>query len=686
MKFFSTLLLILFFQSSRATTYYISTKGNDRTGNGSISNPWQTLYRATSTVKTAGDIIHVTAGTYIETIRCVLAVGVSIEGEGPSSIIQSTLSEQFVAIIIATSTEGTDGNQHISHLRLDGNKRTTSWAIEIRGRKNVSIHDCTITDFEESGVWWGGRSDNENSAPSIYATGNSFYNNTVTNCAKYDGYGRGCLVIGGQEGMLIYNNNISQTGRAKGTNGWPIKYCNEGYLKGCKIYNNKITKQAYDGKTWDFSMELFNVSGLEIYNNTIIGSVDLPHIIKGDYPYGVYIHDNIMGPESLQPEIETGITMEYETETAIIENNQLRNLAIPIYFTPRDGNMISDVIIKNNTCNNIGVANGSHRGFAINFSPDGAESFIINNFFVYNNKFIGNEKEYPYYGIGILSAAAAVNIKIQNNTIKNFGVAGIVANPASVIDTLLIEKNILSNNGNNNKPLFTRGSPANYTIRDNYISGPGRGFNFKEQILRPLYYELKYINLLELIALLAGILALWFCRKENIYVFPMALVNSVIYILLSFEQGNTGTGLVYLYFTILCIYGWAMWAKRDRRKHRIIRITTSSKKEKFIQLAIFISFCVINFFLLTYYKRFFSPGSIAWADAVAGAAAFTGMWLMTRKKLEGWYWWILANIILIPLFFIKFRLVASGYHFLLLAMCVWGWYEWKRKRIIKRKI
>jgi hypothetical protein len=62
MKLFSTLLLVMFFQFSMATTFYISPDGNDQTGNGSAGNPWKTLFKATSVVTNAGDIIHVNAG------------------------------------------------------------------------------------------------------------------------------------------------------------------------------------------------------------------------------------------------------------------------------------------------------------------------------------------------------------------------------------------------------------------------------------------------------------------------------------------------------------------------------------------------------------------------------------------------------------------------------------------------
>ncbi len=687
MKFIIALLLLLFVQNSYATTYYISLAGNDVSGTGSIGNPWKSLYKATSVANTVGDIIHVTAGNYLETVRCNLAVGVSIEGEGADvSIIRSTLSAQFVAIIIATSPEGTNGNQYISKIKLDGNKRTTSWAIEIRGRSNFSIHDCIIQDFEESGVYFGGRADNETEPPEIYATGNFFYNNSVINCAKYDGYGRGCLLIGGQDGMLIYNNSISQTGRARGTNGWPIKACNNGFLKGCKIYNNKITKQAYDGVTWDFAIELFNESGLEIYNNRIIGSLDLNHQTKGDYPYSVYIHDNIMGPESLQSKVETGITLEYETENAIIENNQMRNLAIPVYFTPRDGSIISDVLIRNNVCENIGVDNESRRGYAINFSSDGTGNHIINNFFVIGNKFIARTKSAPYYGIEITGAGPFTNIKIQNNTISNFEVACIAANPAFVIDTLIIENNTLSFNGNNNKPFFVRGMPGNYIFKNNSSTGSGAGFNFKQQLLRPLYHEVKSISLLECIALIAFFIALWFSSRESIYVFPMGLIYTAISTLLYLEKDIPGNAAVNIVCAALSIYGWKLWLKRDRRKHRILRITSSSGKELMMQVAFFFLAFAVVFVVMTYYKKIFSPDSIPVGDAVASAAVFTAAWCMVNKKVESWYWWMVAAlVIIITYFFLKHYMFYSFCGFMLLGSSAWGLHQWKRRRVSRRR-
>ncbi|MEI9958600.1 MAG: DUF1565 domain-containing protein [Ferruginibacter sp.] len=82
------------FQFCFASTFYISPNGNDNTGNGSRSNPWKSLYKATAAVTAAGDIIHVNAGTYIETQQSLLAIGVSIEGDGITSILKVALQQR----------------------------------------------------------------------------------------------------------------------------------------------------------------------------------------------------------------------------------------------------------------------------------------------------------------------------------------------------------------------------------------------------------------------------------------------------------------------------------------------------------------------------------------------------------------------------------------------------------------
>src|SRR5215211_1811811 len=78
-------------------------------------------------------------------------------------------------------------------------------------------------------------------------------------------------------------------------------------------------------------------------------------------------------------------------------------------------------------------------------------------------------------------------------------------------------------------------------------------------------------------------------------------------------------------------------------------------------------------------KKYFYPNVIPWGDAFASATAYTGMWLMAKKKVESWYWWIATNIASVPLYFVKGLAVTSLYYLILLSMAFWGLTEWKRR-------
>ncbi len=466
---------------SAANTYYISPLGNDATGTGTLSSPWKSLYKATSTVTAAGAVIHVNAGTYNETAQSSLQPGVSIEGDGASSVLKSSLTADWTEMLALKSAEGTNGNQHISNIKFDGQNLSTFWGIYVAGRSNVSIHDITMVDFKDRGVLFCGKNDNGTGAPGIYARGNSFYNNTVSNCAAYNlstgVYGRGCLNIGGQDGMLIYNNTISQTSRPAGYNGWPIKSFNGGYLNGCKIYNNILNKIPQTGALgdngWDFAIELFNESGLEIYGNTITGgAIDLNYQTKGAYAYSTWIHHNTIKMASLNSNFQFGITLEFGSESVIIENNNIDKQSAGIVFTPRNNDAVKNIVIRKNLLSNIGIS--SLNGSFIYFGGQGNTNYF-ENIDVYNNTMIGDAGYKNYWGIDLPKPGGgyARNINIKNNIIANTISGGITQGSGAVtIDLLNISNNDLYNNGNSNTPFWSGATPTNYTFANNLQTVP----------------------------------------------------------------------------------------------------------------------------------------------------------------------------------------------------------------------
>src|ERR1017187_1147662 len=286
-KLLTILTFLIVTLTLQATTYYVRTDGsNSNTGLSNTSGAaWLTLTYACAHAS-SGDIIHMVAGTYaLGSSQITVPVGISIEGDGVTTILNSTVSADYTLALVS-STQGTAGNQHISNLKMSGGSGVNSYnaysPVEIIERSNFSIYNCTFQYFSYRGPRFAGTS--TDGIPSTYSTGNSFHDNIVTDCCNFVslgspyGSGQGGLEIGGQLGMFVYNNTITVPYRTGGLNGYPIKYCMEGFNKGLKIYNNTLTRPAYSGLSNDlcFSMELWNCrGGIEIYGNTINGAIDM---------------------------------------------------------------------------------------------------------------------------------------------------------------------------------------------------------------------------------------------------------------------------------------------------------------------------------------------------------------------------------------------------------------------------
>src|ERR1035437_986281 len=477
MKKFLTILFLFFSLASSATTYYIDPAGSNA-NTGAIGSPWLTLTYACAHT-TSGDIIHVNAGTYIETVQSLLAVGVSIEGVGVTSIIKSHISTAGTFTILDSSTsQGTAGNQHISGIKMDGDALTGWAAIRIYQRSNVQIYNCTFVDFQIYGVgFWG-----------FPATGNAFHDNIITNCSgvinpgnRYSAEFYYALGVDGQEGMLIYNNTLTQTSRTLGQNGFLIKGV-MGYNRGVKIYNNTLDRgnQGDISSSWDFAIELWDCrGGFEIYNNQIKGSIDIGgyNTVKElSYTYSVYIHNNTIGQDSVHvSEAYVGVDFEQNVSDAIVDSNLIQNVSQGILFAINGGSKtISNINIRRNVITNIGVTLVNGNGAGIDCSAN-ATSNTVNNINILNNVIsahVGTNT--TLYGIRLPDIGAAKNISIRNNIVKGFSwmpIRGVGGSGIS-IDTLSIENNIFYLNGNSNLPSYSGLTPTHNTTQNNFTSDP----------------------------------------------------------------------------------------------------------------------------------------------------------------------------------------------------------------------
>jgi hypothetical protein len=209
---FTAFILFISLIIQAQTTYYIN-PARKNSNNGSVSSSWLTLAYACTKARVTGDTIHVNAGTYIETAQSVLSAVVNIKGEGNSSYVKA--GSALTQVILLSSSAGTNGNQVIKGIFIDCDLLARS-AIRIYGRSNVRIYYCTIAKTMRYGVTFADQTGRgHTTAPTIWATGNRFYNNQMINCGrdlwseKYTQWQTdAALDISGQDGMIVEYNNI----------------------------------------------------------------------------------------------------------------------------------------------------------------------------------------------------------------------------------------------------------------------------------------------------------------------------------------------------------------------------------------------------------------------------------------------------------------------------------------------
>lgn len=200
--------------------------------------------------------------------------------------------------------------------------------------------------------------------------------------------------------------------------------------------------------------------------------------------------------------------------------------------------------------------------------------------------------------------------------------------------------------------------------------------------LEPYRSSSVFMISLEVLAVLFGILSVWFAKKENIWVYPAGIISTAIYVYICYMFTLYGDLIINIYYTAMSIYGWYMWTRVIKGNH--LEITRSDKMDMFKAFLIFSTTAIFVICVYLYFNRF--DRLTDYFDTFTTGVFFAAMWLMANKKIEHWLLWIVGNIISIPLYFIK-GLGFTGIQFILfLLIAVFGYLTWKKNLNNNRQI
>jgi len=184
---------------------------------------------------------------------------------------------------------------------------------------------------------------------------------------------------------------------------------------------------------------------------------------------------------------------------------------------------------------------------------------------------------------------------------------------------------------------------------------------------------------LEIIAVIFGILSVYLAVRENIWVYPTGIISTVIFIYLLYKFTLFGDMIVNGYYTVMSIYGWIQWSKLKKDKdsgiEKTLPITWTNQKDRLITMIIFVTtvvFVVVVYLMNNRFDRWTD-----YVDTFTTGIFFMAMWLMANKKIESWYGWIIANVISIPLYFYKGLGFTALQYIIFLVLAIQGLRAWK---------
>ena len=180
---------------------------------------------------------------------------------------------------------------------------------------------------------------------------------------------------------------------------------------------------------------------------------------------------------------------------------------------------------------------------------------------------------------------------------------------------------------------------------------------------------------LELFAVIMNIISVLYAKQNNILVYPSGLIGTGIFVYILFNFSLLGDMIINGYFFIMSIYGWYYWSRKKDEVY-INKVSKLEKQEyKFILLLALGSLI----FIYIVYNQFDKWDNwTAYVDNITTAIFFVAMWLMAKRKIESWIFWIIGDLITVPLYFYKGLTISSIQYIIFTVLAILGYLSWKK--------
>ncbi len=180
---------------------------------------------------------------------------------------------------------------------------------------------------------------------------------------------------------------------------------------------------------------------------------------------------------------------------------------------------------------------------------------------------------------------------------------------------------------------------------------------------------------LEITGVVFGLLSVWLAKKNHIGVFPTGMISTSIYVYLLLKWGLVGDMLINAYYFGMSVYGWVIWTQVNDQQQTTPISRINKQEWRYLLLLLVGS---LGFVYGVYQWFGLWNSSTAVIDTLTTAIFFSGMWLMALRKIENWIFWIVGDIISVPLYLFKGFSFTSLQYLIFTFIAIYGYLEWKK--------
>ena len=180
---------------------------------------------------------------------------------------------------------------------------------------------------------------------------------------------------------------------------------------------------------------------------------------------------------------------------------------------------------------------------------------------------------------------------------------------------------------------------------------------------------------LEVFAVGMNIISVVYAKQNNILVYPTGLIGTGIFVYILFNFSLLGDMIINGYFFIMSIYGWYYWSRK--KDEVFINNVSSLEKKEYLQLiTLALGSLLFIYFVYVQFDKWNSW--TAYVDNITTAIFFVAMWLMAKRKIECWIFWIIGDLITVPLYFYKGLTISSLQYIIFTVLAILGYISWKK--------